>query len=131
MPPNGHDLTDVPPDLDQTFSAVRQALGELQQSASLFGYFAPSWTATPKETVETFYKQDPEGNLNRIFSRLIPQAPAIKQADKLIRPIAQAHELVGRRVAHHVPALTAMELPRDLRSWPQANLQTRHAVPGL
>ena len=28
-----------------------------------------------------FYKQDPKGNLNRIFAHLIPQAPAIKQAE--------------------------------------------------
>ena len=43
--------------------------------------FPASWTATPKETVATFYKQDPEGNLNRIYTRLIPQAPAIKEAE--------------------------------------------------
>ena len=28
-----------------------------------------------------FYKQDPQGDLNRIYARLIPQAPAIKQAE--------------------------------------------------
>ena len=84
-PPKGHDLTEVPPDLDQTFSAVRQALGELQQSAAQFGYFAPSWTATPKETIETFYKQDPEGNLDRIYARLIALAPAIKEAEAKLR----------------------------------------------
>jgi membrane fusion protein (multidrug efflux system) len=79
-PPNGHDLTEVPKDLDQTFSSVRQALGELLQSAAQFGYFPASWTATPKEAIEAFYKQDPEGNLNRIYERIIPKAPAIQQA---------------------------------------------------
>ena len=38
-PPQGQDLTEVPPDLDQNFSAVRQALGDLLQSAAQFGYF--------------------------------------------------------------------------------------------
>jgi membrane fusion protein (multidrug efflux system) len=81
QPPKGHDLSEVPADLPQNFSAVRQALGELVQSAAAFGYMPASWTATPKEALETFYKQDPEGNLNRILARLIPEAPAIKQAE--------------------------------------------------
>ena len=80
-PPDGKDLTDVPPDLDQNFSTVRQALGELVQSAAQLGYFPISWNATPKETIEDFYKQDPEGNLDRIYAKIIPNAPAIKQAE--------------------------------------------------
>jgi membrane fusion protein (multidrug efflux system) len=93
-PLNGHDLTEVPKDLDQTFSSVRQALGELLQSAAQFGYFPASWTAGPKEAIEAFYKQDPEGNLNRIYERIIPKAPAIQQAqaqlDEARRDLDQA-----------------------------------------
>ena len=41
-----------------------------------------------------FYKQDPQGNLNRIYAQLIPNAPPIKQAEaKLLqarRDLAQA-----------------------------------------
>jgi membrane fusion protein, multidrug efflux system len=81
VPPKGHELTEVPPDLDQTFSTVRQALGELQQSAAQLGYYGVSWTATPKETIATFYRQDPAGDLNRIYARLIANAPTIKQAE--------------------------------------------------
>ena len=81
LPPKGHDLTDVPPDLDQNYSAVRQALGDLLQSAAAFGYFPTSWTATPKEVIAAFYKQDPEGDLNHILANLIPRAPAITQAE--------------------------------------------------
>src|SRR5439155_7190345 len=55
QPSKGKDLTDVPPDLDQNFSSVRQALGALLQSAAQFGYFPTSWNATPKEAVEAFY----------------------------------------------------------------------------
>ena len=80
-PPPGENLDQVPPDLDQNFSSVREALGELLQSAAQFGYFPASWTATPKEAIAQFYKQDPQGDLNRILARLIPQAPAIKQAE--------------------------------------------------
>jgi membrane fusion protein (multidrug efflux system) len=80
-PARGEDLAQVPPDLDQNFSAVRQALGELLQSAAAFGYYPASWTATPKEAIAAFYKQDPHGDLNRIYARLIPRAPAIKQAE--------------------------------------------------
>jgi membrane fusion protein (multidrug efflux system) len=88
QPPKGKELTDVPPDLDQNFSAVREALGVLVQTAAQFGYFPTSWNATPKETIEAFYKQDPEGNLDRIYGKLIPQAPAIKQAEA---KVLQAH----------------------------------------
>jgi len=81
QPEKGKDLTDVPPNLDQTFSSVRQALGTLLQSAAQFGYFPTTWNATPKEALDTFYKQDPAGNLDRIFARLIREAPPIKQAE--------------------------------------------------
>jgi membrane fusion protein, multidrug efflux system len=91
-PAQGHDLSDVPPDLDQNFSSVRQALGELLQSAARFGYYPASWTATPKQTIESFYKQDPEGDLNHIVARLIPQAPAIKQAEAMVLQAKQELE---------------------------------------
>ena len=63
-------------------------MGELIESAVQFGYFPSSWTATPKEAIAAFYKQDPKGDLNRIYARLIPQAPAIKQAEA---KLLQAH----------------------------------------
>ena len=69
QPDQGHDLGEVPADLDQNFSAVRQALAELLQSAALFGYLPTTWNATPR------------GNLDRIYAHLIPNAPAIKQAE--------------------------------------------------
>lgn len=81
QPPEGKDLTDVPPDLDQNFSGVRQAVGNLFTSAAQLGYFPTSWDATPKQIVAAFYKQDPEGNIDRIYARIIPNAPAIKRAE--------------------------------------------------
>ena len=81
LPQRTDDLTLVPPDLDQNFSAVRAALGVLMQSAAQLGYFPTSWNATPKETIAAFYKQDPEGNLDRIYAKILPNAPPIKQAE--------------------------------------------------
>jgi membrane fusion protein (multidrug efflux system) len=81
QPAQGQELSVVPDNLDQRFSSVRQALGELMQSAAQFGYTPPGWNLTPKETIEAFYKQDPEHNLDRIFAHLLPLAPAIKQAE--------------------------------------------------
>jgi membrane fusion protein, multidrug efflux system len=80
QPPQGHDLSEFPGDLDQNFSAVRRALGQLYHSVALLGYVPPSWDLTPKQTLEVFLKQDRDSNLDRIFATLISQAPAIKQA---------------------------------------------------
>ncbi|HEV3078474.1 MAG TPA: biotin/lipoyl-binding protein, partial [Gemmataceae bacterium] len=80
-PGPGHDLAEAPPDLDQNFSTVRQALADLLQSAAQFGYLITTWDATPKQAVADFYKQDPKGNLDRIYARIIPIAPAVKQAE--------------------------------------------------
>ena len=84
--PKGGDLTEVPGNLDQNFSTVRQALADLMVSAAPLGIVPPSWNATPKEVVDAFYKRDPEGNLDRIYAALLPEAPAIKLAQaKLLK----------------------------------------------
>ena len=66
QPSDGKDLTDVPPNLDQTFSSVRQALGELMQSAAQLGVVASSYELTPRQVVEEFYKRDPGGDIYKI-----------------------------------------------------------------
>jgi membrane fusion protein (multidrug efflux system) len=81
QPPPGHDLSEVPENLDQSFSTVREALANLLQSAAQFGYFPTTWNSTPKQAIADFYKQDPSGNLDRIYAQLIPKAPGIKQAE--------------------------------------------------
>jgi len=80
-PPEGASLTDVPPDLDQTFSAVRQALGDLMQSAAQLGVVSSSYDLTPRQVVAEFYKRDPGGDINRIYAGVIKNAPALKQAE--------------------------------------------------
>ena len=79
-PERGNDLTEVPEDIDEHFSTIREALGQLLQSAAQFGYSPTSWNATPKEAIDAFYKQDPEGKLDRIFTKVVETAPAIQQA---------------------------------------------------
>ncbi len=80
-PSGDGNLTDVPADLDQTFSSVREALGELMQSAAQLGVVASSWDFTPREVVAEFYRRDPGGDINRIYAEIIKTAPAIKQAE--------------------------------------------------
>jgi len=81
QPPKGKDLSDVPSDLDQTFSSVRQALGELMQSASQLGVVTSSYDLTPKQLIEEFYKRDPGGDINKIYADIIKTAPGLKQAE--------------------------------------------------
>ena len=81
QPPTGHDLGEVSGDLDQNYSAIRQALGQLYRSACLLGFAPPSWVLSPKQALDIFERQDPERNLDRIFANLIAQAPSIKQAE--------------------------------------------------
>jgi membrane fusion protein, multidrug efflux system len=88
-PKEGGDLSQVPPDLDQNYSTVRQALADLVQSAAAFNYFPASYNATPKQILAGFYGLDPEGNVDRIYAQISRNAPAIKQAE--------AQLLQGRR----------------------------------
>jgi membrane fusion protein (multidrug efflux system) len=93
-PPVGKDLGYAPADLSETYSAVRQALGVLIESAASLGYSPAKFEATPTEAVAAFKKQDPKGDVEKIYAKLIPLAPAIKQAEaKLLearRDLAQA-----------------------------------------
>lgn len=81
QPPAGQSLTDVPADLDQNFSSVRQALADLLQGAAPLGIIPSSYDLTPKQVVDEFYKRDPGGDLDRIYADVIKNAPALKQAE--------------------------------------------------
>jgi membrane fusion protein (multidrug efflux system) len=89
LPINHERPLDIPEDLDENFSVVREALAELFGSATELGYTPPTWTATPKSFKDAFYSQDPDKNLDRIFERLIPESPAVKQAEA---NVAQAED---------------------------------------
>jgi membrane fusion protein (multidrug efflux system) len=91
--PEDGDLGQVPPDLDQTMSSVRQAQAELIQSAAQLGV-THSYDQTPKQMVQEFESLDPQGNIDRTFARLAAEAPAVKQAEARLeaanRTLAQA-----------------------------------------
>ena len=88
------ELSDVPADLNQTFSGVREALAALVQSLAQVGLTPPAMDRTPKDALDEFTRRDKEGNLDRILERLVPEAPAVRQAEaKLLqarRDLAQA-----------------------------------------
>ncbi len=79
-PAPGTKATDVPEELDQNFSAVRQALAELMQAAAQLGVASSSFDITPKKVLEEFYKRDPGGDIDKIYAALMDKAPALKQA---------------------------------------------------
>lgn len=79
-PPAGDDLAQVPDDLPQTFSSVRQAQASLIEGAAKLGV-ADSFNKSPEQMVADFYKRDPEGNVDRIYEKLLKEAPAVKQAE--------------------------------------------------
>ena len=79
-PESGDDLAQTPPNLDQTFSSVRQALSDLLQSAAQLSVFPSSYNLGPKEVVDEFYKRDPKGDIDQIYVTLMKEAPALKQA---------------------------------------------------
>jgi membrane fusion protein (multidrug efflux system) len=80
QPPSGKPLTDVPPDLDQTFSSVREALAELLHSITRLGVVPSSFSLTPKQTIAEFLKRDPSGDIDRIYADVVKNAPSLKQA---------------------------------------------------
>jgi membrane fusion protein, multidrug efflux system len=79
--PEGKNLADVPPDLDQTFSSVRQALADLLQTAAQLGVVPSSYNLSPQQVVDEFYRRDPSGDLDRIYAEVIKNAPSLKQAE--------------------------------------------------
>jgi membrane fusion protein (multidrug efflux system) len=83
-PADGESLTEVPPDIDQTFSSVRQALADLIQSASQLGVIASSFNLTPKQTLAEFYRRDPSGDIDRIYAAILKDAPNIKKAQAFL-----------------------------------------------
>jgi membrane fusion protein (multidrug efflux system) len=78
--PEKGELTDVPDDLNQTFSGVRQALAELVYTVAQVGLPLASSTHTPRKVIDDFTARDKEGNIDRIMERLVPDAPTVRQA---------------------------------------------------
>jgi membrane fusion protein (multidrug efflux system) len=86
-PPTGDDLAQVPPDLDQTFSAVREAQSKLIQAVAQLGVTG-SFNQSPKEMIAEFLKRDAQGDIDRILADLLKTAPAVTQATA---KVSEAH----------------------------------------
>ena len=123
LPPGGHGLAEVPPDLDQTYSAVTEALGGLLQSAAQFGVYPASWDANPKEALAEFFRRNP-GDLTQILNSFIAKAPALKQAETRL---LQARR--GLRAGRTEPQLLRRR-QRDRRRGDQPKHQPRQQRPG-
>jgi membrane fusion protein, multidrug efflux system len=88
-PVNGDDITETPsslgetpPDLDQTFSTVRQAAADVLQLVAPLGVYPSSYDLNPKQILEEFLKRDPtgKGDIDRIYADIIKKAPSLEQA---------------------------------------------------
>ncbi|MBV8431624.1 MAG: HlyD family secretion protein [Solirubrobacterales bacterium] len=80
QPEKGKPLTDVPPDIDQTFSEVRTAVAQLLQIQAQLGLPLGSTNLTPRQALEEFKKLDAQGDIDRITRDLVPRVPAVIQA---------------------------------------------------
>ena len=80
QPEKGKELTDVPPDLNQTFSAVRMALADCMQTMTQLGLPLGSIDLTPNKALEEFRRLDKEGNFEQIAKDLVPKVPFVLQA---------------------------------------------------
>ena len=91
-PKNGNDLSGIPANLDQTYSAVKVAQARLMQTAAELGSFH-SFNESPDEMLAEFYKRDSSGNLDAIFAEISKNAPDVKQAEaKLKEAQANLHQ---------------------------------------
>ena len=79
-PPKGEDLGQVPGDLDQTFSGVREVQGKLMQAAAALGVSGP-FDKLPDEMVKDFFSRYPNQDIDQIFAKLGKDAPDIKRAE--------------------------------------------------
>ena len=79
-PETGKELTDVPADLNQTFSAVRMGVADCMQTMTQLGLPLGSIDLTPKQALEEFRRLDKEGNFEQIAKDLIPKVPFVLQA---------------------------------------------------
>ena len=93
-PAGDDDLAQVPPNLNQTFSAVRQAQAALISAAAQLGV-ADSFDKSPRQLVEDFYKRDPEGNIDRIYQQILHDAPSVKQAQAKLMQAERNRDLAS------------------------------------
>ena len=96
--PSSGDLGEVPPDLDQTFSSVREAQAALVPTAARLGVVR-SYVQLPKQMIEQFENLD-QGDVDRTLAGLTANAPAVKQAQAKL-DVATANGCVVAAACRH------------------------------
>ena len=81
MKPEHGDLSEVPANLDQTYSTVRAAVANLYQAAAPVGVVVKSFNYTPRQLIDAFYSLDPSHDVDVIYAHLTENAPSIKLAE--------------------------------------------------
>ena len=78
-PKSENELAEVPADLDQTFSAVREVQGKLMEAAATLGV-SGSFNKLPHDMEKDFFSRYPNQDIDQIFAKLLQDAPDIKRA---------------------------------------------------
>jgi membrane fusion protein (multidrug efflux system) len=91
QPETGKGLSDVPSDLNQTFSSVRAALAACMQTTGQLGLPLESTDLTPNKALEKFRQLDQKGDIDRILRDLVPKTPMVLQAKAALE--AARHDL--------------------------------------
>ena len=127
VPPRGHDLAWAPPDLDQTFSSVREAQAALTQIGAQLGVRVSS-AVTPRKLVEDFEKRAPDGDIDRLLSQLASRAPAVKQAEARLREAQRdpAQAELNLRYCNVVAEIDGVVLGRNIN--PGNNVQAGQSL---
>ena len=79
-PAKGEDLDAVPADLDQHFSAVKEAQARLMETVAQLGVVQP-FKQTPDQMIAQFYQRDPSHNIDIILDQVLKNAPDVLQAE--------------------------------------------------
>ena len=93
QPEKGKSLSDVPPELNQTFSTVRAALSDCVLTVTQLGLPLKSIDLTPNKALEEFRKLDKNGNIDQILHDLVPKAPFVLQAKAALEQTGHDMEL--------------------------------------
>ena len=110
--PEGEGLASVPPNIDQTFSSVRQAQADLIQSAAQLGVLH-SYDQTPKQMLAQFQKL---GDIDVTFARYAADSPEVKEAEAKLeaakRNLAEAE--LSLRYCNIVAAIDGVVTSRNV-----------------
>jgi membrane fusion protein (multidrug efflux system) len=130
-PENGKDLTDMPPDLEETFSDVRAALSDLVQTMVQLGLPLAPVQATPSQAMAEFHKLYGNMDLDRILHDLLPKVPAVLQAKAQLDQARHDLELaeLNLRYCDVVSEIDGVVTAKNVN--PGNNVQTGQSLMGI